>query len=271
MAADLSALIDDLEAEQVALRDVLVALPGAQWELATHAPGWSVGEQVAHLAFFDEAAARAIRDPDGFAHDARRTARREPTGEPAYLVEARLLAPGVRLAAWEEARTGLLAAARTLAAEGAKSPRLPWFGPPMSAASFLTARLMETWSHGLDVVDVVGVPRPPTDRLRHVATLGVLTRSFSYSNRGRQADPTPVYVELIGPSGDRWAFGDPRAEALVRGSAEDFCQVVTQRRHVADTALQVTGAPAEEWMELAQAFAGPPGAGRQPGQFPRQS
>jgi uncharacterized protein (TIGR03084 family) len=137
----------------------------------------------------------------------------------------------------------------------------------MSAASFLTARLMETWSHGLDVVDVVGIDRPDTDRLRHVVSLGVRTREFSYVNRGLTPDATPVFVALTAPSGATWTFGGAGAANRITGPARDFCGVVTQRRHVADTALTVIGPAAAEWMRLAQAFAGPPGAGRQPGQF----
>jgi uncharacterized protein (TIGR03084 family) len=140
----------------------------------------------------------------------------------------------------------------------------------MSATSFLTARLMETWSHGLDVVDVVGVARPDTDRLRHVVFLGVRTRDFSYINRGQAPDPRPVRVGLTAPSGAMWAYGEVDAHDRITGPARDFCRVVTQRRHVADTELVVTGSAAEEWMRLAQAFAGAPGEGRRPGQFPRR-
>jgi uncharacterized protein (TIGR03084 family) len=134
---------------------------------------------------------------------------------------------------------------------------------------FVTARLMETWSHGLDVVDVVAIPRPDTDRLRHVAFLGVRTREFSYVTRGLPPDTTPVYVELTAPSGATWTYGDAAAENRITGSAGDFCRVVTQRRHLADTNLRVTGPAAQDWMRIAQAFAGPPGEGRRPGQFPK--
>jgi len=166
---------------------------------------------------------------------------------------------------WRSASRGLIAAAESMA----PATRLPWFGPAMSPASFLTARLMETWSHGLDVVDATGAERLDTDRLRHVARLGVMTRPFSYRIRGLELPPDPVWVELIAPSGDQWTFGEPGASNRVRGTATDFCRVVTQRRHVADTGLIVEGDAAREWMLIAQAFAGPPGEGRRPGQFPR--
>jgi uncharacterized protein (TIGR03084 family) len=182
------------------------------------------------------------------------------------MARGRALAPRALAGWWQEAGAKLVDAARGVDGK----TRLPWYGPDMSALSFITARLMETWSHGLDVVDVVGIPRPDTDRLRHVVFLGLITRRFSYVNRGLPADDTPVYVELTAPSSATWKHGEPTAENRITGRARDFCRVVTQRRHVADTNLLVTGPSAEEWMRLAQAFAGPPGQGRRPGQFPRE-
>jgi len=149
--------------------------------------------------------------------------------------------------------------------------RLPWYGPDMSGVSFVTARLMETWSHGLDVVDVAGIARPDTDRLRHVAFIGVRTRPFSYINRGLAPNSEPVRVELTAPSGAIWEMGEPSTTNVIRGSATDFCRVVTQRRHISDTSLVVIGPAAEEWMGVAQAFAGPPGPGRQPGEFANEA
>lgn len=48
----------------------------------------------------------------------------------------------------------------------------------------------------------------------------------------------------------------------VSGPAEDFVLVVTQRRHLDDTALLVEGAVAASWLRVAQAFGGAPGPGR---------
>ena len=261
-------LLDDLAGEQGALGLVLARLTDAEWHLPTHAPGWLVRDQITHLAHFDEKATLAIVDAEAFRADVAATRGREgrDSHEARYMARGRALAPRALADWWREAGARLVAAARTL--EG--KTRLPWYGPDMGARSFMTARLMETWSHGLDVTDVVGVPRPDTDRLRHVVFIGVITRRFSYVNRGLPPDDTPVYVELTAPSGAVWKHGEPTAANRIIGSARDFCRVVTQRRHVADTDLEVTGASAESWMRLAQAFAGPPGEGRRPGQFPRE-
>jgi uncharacterized protein (TIGR03084 family) len=260
-------LLDDLADEQRALDLVLARVTGAQWDRPSHAPGWLVRDQVTHLAHFDEKARLAIADADAFRADvvATRGAESRDRAEARYMARGRALAPSALVEWWRRAGASLVAAARALDGKA----RLPWYGPDMSARSFVTARLMETWSHGLDVVDAVGVPRPDTDRLRHVVHLGLITRQFSFVTRGLAPDDTPVYVELTAPSGAVWTYGEPTAANRIAGSARDFCRVVTQRRHVADTDLRITGPAAQAWMRVAQAFAGPPGEGRRRGQFPR--
>ncbi len=123
---------------------------------------------------------------------------------------------------------------------------------------------METWAHGQDVADALGVTREPTARLRHVAHLGVRALPYSYTVWGREVPAAPVRVELTAPDGGLWTWGPEGAADRVTGPALDFCLLVTQRRHRADTAVAATGAVAQEWLEIAQAFAGPPGPGREP-------
>jgi len=134
----------------------------------------------------------------------------------------------------------------------------------MAARSFATARLMETWAHGQDVADALGVVRRPTARLRHVAHIGVRARPFSYAVRAMTVPTGDVRVELRGPDGEKWSWGQPDAPDAVRGDAVDFCLLVTQRRHRDDVGLTVVGPLATEWMAIAQAYAGPPGPGRAP-------
>jgi uncharacterized protein (TIGR03084 family) len=138
--------------------------------------------------------------------------------------------------------------------------RVPWFGPPMGLPMLLTARLMETWAHGEDVAEALGVSRPATARLRHVAYLGVRTRRHSYTVRGRSLPEGDVRVELDGPGGEHWTWGEEAAADRISGPVLDFCLVVARRRHPADVALKAEGPLAAEWLTLAQAFAGPPGA-----------
>jgi uncharacterized protein (TIGR03084 family) len=172
----------------------------------------------------------------------------------------RTVPPDDLLAWFDSSRAGLI---KTFVALD-PGARVPWFGPPMSAASSVTARLMETWAHGQDVADALGAVREPTDRLRHVAHIGIRALPFSYALHDRPAPQAPVRVELTGPGGDVWTWGPADAVDLVRGPALDFCLLVTQRRHRDDLALEISGPVAAEWMSIAQAFAGTPGPGRTP-------
>ncbi len=260
-ASAYAALLADLAAEHTALDEVVAPLPPSRWDEPTPAEGWSVRDAIGHLHHFDRAAALSATDPSEFARqrDELVAAYAEPGGpDRLTLGFARAARPDELLAAWREARAAMLAHFAALPADA----RLEWYGPPMSAMSFATARLMETWAHGQDVVDAVGADRPPTDRLRHIAHLGVRTRAYSYAVRGLEAPAGDVRVELAAPSGAAWEWGPPDAADSVVGPAVDLCLVVTQRRHVDDTALVVSGPLAADWMGLAQAFAGGPGPGR---------
>ncbi|MEM6107532.1 TIGR03084 family metal-binding protein [Mycobacterium sp. 050272] len=263
MPISMQALADDLAAETADLRDLLSTLPDAEWRRPTPAPRWCIGDQVSHLAFFDDAAVQTATDPDGFLAELARL-NAEGGVNPDSIAARYHDMPGEALLAWlDEARIRLLSVYTSLD----PSARVPWFGPPMSAASSLTARLMETWAHGHDIADALGVDREPTDRLRHIAHLGVRARAFSYTANGLQPSEVPVRVELTSPGGATWSWGPHDAADRVSGPALDFCQVVTQRRHRDDTELAITGCAAGEWLAIAQAFAGSPGAGRAKGQF----
>ncbi len=242
----------DLAAEHADLDAVLGILDTSGWALATDSPGWAVADQVGHLAYFDNTAALAIRDPDAFKAHASELFKGMAAGHDNTLAEARQATPTELLATWRANRAELITQAATLKDD----TRLAWYGPDMGSKSFLTARLMETWAHGSDICSAVGRTRSPTDRLRHIAQLGVITRGWSYLNRGLEINETPIRVELAAPSGAEWTWGDGDANESVVGEAEDFCRVVTQRSHVDDTDLVVSGEAAAEWMQLAQAFAG---------------
>ena len=263
----LPSLIADLGAEQQALDDVGAPLDEAAWATPTPSPGWTVGDQIGHLGYFDDTAAQAINDPDGFQASVQALLAGLRAGPTAFddltLGPVRGLPASERLDHWRTGRARLAEAAAGLADDA----RLPWYGPPMGARSFLTARHMEAWAHGQDVVDAVGGHRPATDRLRHIAQLGVITRGWSYANRRLEAPEAAVDVVLDAPSGAVWTWGPGDAAEVVRGPAEDFCLVVTQRRHADDTALELAGDAARDWMVRAQAFAGPPTDGPTPGRF----
>jgi uncharacterized protein (TIGR03084 family) len=260
MPIDMTALLADLHAESSALDAMIAPLGQAQYKLPTPAAGWCIADQVSHLAYFDEAALLAATDPDRFRSEAAELIA-HGAGSPDEVAARYRDTPGAELRAWlTRARRDLLAAFAAIE----PSRRLPWYGPDMSAASSVTARMMETWAHGQDIADTLGVTRPVTGRLRHVAHIGASTIGFSFALRGLPPPGQPIRVELTGPAGEEWTWGPAHATDVVRGPALDFCLVVTQRRNRADTALTATGPLARQWISIAQAFAGAPGPGRPP-------
>lgn len=247
--ADLAALADGLSADA--------------WRRPTAFFDWSPWDEVAHLCYFDEAGLLAIRDRAAFQNHAAELMQQMRRGESiSQLARERyagLEGPAL-LARWRQHYTEL---ADKLASLDARD-RLPWYGPDMSARSFATARLMETWAHGQDIHDLLCRRRGNAPRLRHIAHLGATTFGWTFANRGLVVpDPAPR-IELTGPGGDAWIWNPGATEHFVRGSAEDFCLVVTQRRHLADTGLH-HGGNATAWLQIAQCFAGPPAEPPPPG------
>lgn len=258
----LPAVCDDLAAESADIFAIIGALSEAQWLLDTPADGWTIRDQISHLAFFDETGTLAATDADAFAASTKALmSGADPMAGP--VERGRAMEPFAVRDWFTTVRAQMIDVFRGLSG----STRLPWYGPAMSATSFATARLMETWAHGQDIADALGVIRQPTARLRHVAHIGVRARPFSYATNGRVVPDGEIAVHLRAPDGSVWSWNEQAEANSVTGSAIDFCLMVTQRRHVADTGLVITGPLAEDWVGIAQAFAGGPGTGRSPGQF----
>jgi len=128
----------------------------------------------------------------------------------------------------------------------------------MSVRSSITARLMETWAHGQAIYDLLGIVRENEDWISNVVVIGVNTYGWTFKVRG-QTPPEPMpRLKLIAPSGEIWTFGEENSGERIEGLAEEFAQVVTQTRNIADTALTVSGPNAAAWMAKAQCFAGGP-------------
>ncbi len=249
-------MLADLRAEQ---HDLAGLVETVDLDAPTPAQGWTVRDTVAHLAGSDVEAERAAARPQDFLDGLGAVAADIEGFLTGQLLARRELTREQLTADWQGGFDQLLTALAAVP-DGTK---IPWYGPPMSPASFATARLMEYWAHGQDVADAAGAIRTPTARLRHIVHLGVRTRGFAQVNRGLEPDPTPVAVELTAPDGSAWSYGDLGAEQRVTGTALDFCLLVTQRRHRDDLRLQTHGAAADAWLDVAQAFAGPPGPGRE--------
>jgi uncharacterized protein (TIGR03084 family) len=256
--AGADAVVADLRAESDALDDLVAGLDDDGWHAATPAPGWTIAHQIAHLWWTDRVSAVAVTDEAGFG-EILKGAATNPLGFVDEAAEQLATTPPAEmLADWRTARTRL----HDALLEVVDGRKLPWFGPPMSAASMATARLMETWAHGLDVADALGVQRPATARLRSIAHIGVRTRDFAFTVHGLAAPAELFHVELNAPDGSTWSWGPEDAAQRVTGSAEDFCMLVTQRRPRAELDVTAVGDDAAHWLTIAQAFAGPPGPGR---------
>ena len=256
--AGAESIVAELRAESDQLDALVAALPEQGWRTATPAPGWTIAHQIAHLHWTDRVAVVAVTDEAGFAELLTLAAKNPGGFVDEGAEELAATPPPDLLAEWRRTRTRLHD--ELLRVESGR--KLPWFGPPMSAASMATARLMETWAHGLDVADALGVKRPASPGLKSIAHIGVRTRDFAFAVNGLPAPAEPFLVELRAPDGATWSWGPADAAQSVTGSAEDFCMLVTQRRPRAELDVTAVGPDAERWLTIAQAFAGPPGSGR---------
>ncbi len=246
----------DFRDESDALHALLEPLPDADFGRRTQFKDWSIHDVVAHLHIWNWAADLALRDGDAFRAFWKKLAAGVAQGRTLVQLTDQWLegARGQKVLdlwrAFYPEMTERFAAADPRA-------RVPWAGPDMSVRSSITARLMETWAHGQEVYDLLGVERVDTDRIRNIAHLGVHTFAWTFVNRKLEV-PAPVpHVRLEAPSGAIWEWNGEVQSDLVDGSATEFCQVVTQVRNVADTKLRVEGEVAHRWMSIAQCFAGP--------------
>lgn len=259
---DIEPVLDDLATVSAQVDDMVAPPHDVTWRRDTPAVGWTIAHQIAHLAWTDQQSLLALREPEEFSTQVRKAMTTDS------FVDAGAAAgagkePGTLLVDWRAGRAELANALRGLSA----GTKVPWFGPPMSPPSMVSARLMETWAHGQDIADALGVRFEPGPALWQIARFGVRTRDFAFAVHSLEPPSAAVHVVLTGPAGQRWTFGPHDAAEQVSGSALDFCLLVTQRRHRDDTELRAVGDHAKTWLSIAQAFAGPPGNGRKAGQF----
>lgn len=257
------AVLPDLAAEGDELDQLVSGIEPSRWQTFTPSPGWTIAHQIGHLAASDRFTALAVTDPEAFAVRLSGMAGDLNEINDAIAAGAAVLPPEDLLTEWRGARAEAIAALSSVPV----ADRVQWIVTAMSPASLASTRLMELVGHGQDIRDALGVTWVPTDRILHVARLGARTRNFAYRIRGIEPPPQDFRIELVAPSGELWEFGPPSAPQRVTGSAADFCLLITRRRHHADLDLRAVGDDAQQWLELAQAYAGPPSPGREPGQF----
>jgi len=254
----------DFRDESEALHALVRPLDAAALDRPTAFKAWSIADVIRHLHLWNCAADIALADPGAFEALSAEINAHLSTGGNLRQFEARRLAALSNTALVETWRESFVAIAGRFAGAD-PSARVKWMGPDMSVRSSITARLMETWAHGQEVYDALGVVRRNADRIRNIAVLGVNTYDWTFKVRGDTPPAPKPHLRLTAPSGAVWTWNEPSEADLVEGAAEEFCQVVTQVRNVADTRLVVRGAAARAWMDKAQCFAGPPETPPAPG------
>lgn len=257
MRVTVDAVVGDWLEETWSLEAVLAGLRCEDWQRPTPAPRWTIGHQVAHLAWTDEALALALTDPVAFAELRSQTQATGSTVVDDAADAGAVSSPEGLLRRW---RTGQRSTARLLRERGPKD-RIPWMGPTMGPVAAASARIMETFAHGQDVRDALGLPPEPSPRLRHVLHLAVSALPFSFSNRGHVPPDEPVRIEVQFYD-ETWAWGPTDASHRVTGQALDLALLTTRRRHRFDCEVEAEGDIAAAWLDIAQAYAGPPGPGR---------
>ena len=245
----------DFEEQNQDLFVLVKSLSDADFERETLFKSWTLNRLFGHLHMWNWAADQSLKGGDVFGEFATDFMAELKTGSMATY-EAKWL-KGLKGRAlletwWDYSRTLV----DNYAAADPKS-RVKWMGPDMSVRSSVTARIMETWSHGQAVFDLMGVERQDRDSIKNIAVLGINTFGWTYINRKLSVPDQRPSVHLVAPSGENWDWPNPESDNAIKGSATEFCQVVSQTRNIADTSLDVKGAVAEEWMASAQCFAGP--------------
>ncbi len=247
----------DFREESRALAAILDPLSDQDFNAKTQFKGWSINDVLGHLHMFNVAADLTLKDGDLFTAFFARIAGEMARGKSMLEAQYPFLDGLTGRALFEVWRDGAQTTADNYANADPKA-RLKWAGPDMSARSSVTARQMETWAHGQEVFDLLGVVRQEADRIRNIVHLGVNTFGWTFANQGQNVpDPAP-FIELTAPSGARWTWNEAQADNVVAGGAVAFAQVVTQVRNVDDTSLHLVGKTAKKWMQNAQCFAGPP-------------
>lgn len=252
-----------LTAEGNEINQLVSDLDSVQWMTPTPAPGWTVKHQIAHLTATFRMAGLAAADPAAFQAMAAQLSSDFDANVDAALAQYFADSPEVLLDRWH---AELEAATEALAAV-APDQVVPWLVRPLPPTILAAAGLMELFGHGQDIADALGVRRNRTDRIRHLCAFAVRTWDFGYLARRLAVPDAEFRYQLTAPSGELWTFGPAEAAQTITGPAEDLCLLVTRRRHPDDLALSATGAEARHWLTIAQAYRGPAGRGRVPGQF----
>jgi uncharacterized protein (TIGR03084 family) len=255
--ASLHQVVDDLRAEGEELFALATDMDTGFWTQHSTFKDWTVWDVFAHLHFSDQLALTSLSGGEAFKslmHEIYQTGSARSYTNQWLSVDGHSINGPDLLERWRATFAELCTCLHDADAQA----RFAWVGPDMKARMFATARQMETWAHGWEIFDLMGRQRQYSDRIKNIATIGVRTFAWTFTNRKLAVPEDAPYVRLRAPSGVTWEWHDPACEHSVQGSAVEFCQVVTQVRNIADTQLQIKGDNAAAWMAIAQCFAGAP-------------
>jgi uncharacterized protein (TIGR03084 family) len=239
-------ILSDLVAEQQFLDQSLQRIPIKVWDLVTPNKPWTVRDTIAHLADFEDLGADALQDGDRIKEWQAATDIEALRQKP--IKKGRSMRPQDVIEWWRGGRARVVEPLSHMSAED----RLPWIAGDMSARTFATFRLTETWLHGLDIYQTLGIEVEDTPRIRHVCWLGWRTLPYAFKLAGEHYEP--VRVEVIGPGYSKWVYGPEDTDQLIKGSASDWARVAVRRVDVKKTCLKVSGDHAEKAVQLAQTF-----------------
>ena len=252
-------ILSDLVAEQQALDQFLQGIHERDWKRKTPAPGWTILDTISHLAHTEISAANAIAGGRAFTDHAipndidEWTARGVRQGQGKRYQEI--------IEWWRNGRASVVDALSKMDSRD----RIPWVVTTMSAKTFATLRLMETWAHGLDIkatmADKIRTPEEGEDdpladtpRLRHIAWLAHRMLPYAFSEAGEVFPDKGIRVELMGPQYARWLYGPEDAENVIKGLASEWCRVAVQRMNAANTSLRAFGPGAETALRVVRAY-----------------
>lgn len=240
-------ILADLVAEQQGLDQSLQRAPDRDWKKRVE--GHTVQQTIAILAWEELHAARALAGD--------RSVRKEIEAFDdldAFVEAGAAKGKGKRpqevIEWWRFARADVVDALSRMKPD----ERVMWIDGKVSARTFATLRLAETWARGLAILEGLGKEIIDTPRLRHVAWLGWATLPHAFKAAGEDYDG-PVRVEVVGPAYARWVFGPENTDQVIRGQAGEWCRLVVGRIDPAKAEnLSATGDLAERALEVAGIF-----------------
>jgi uncharacterized protein (TIGR03084 family) len=239
-------ILSDLVAEQQFLDQFLQRISLKDWDRPTPAKGWTIRDQISHLADSEEFTAKVIAGTADLSRWESATNLDELRQE--AVLKGRKMRPQDVIEWWRAGRAKVIEPLSHMD----QGERVEWIGGSISAKTLATSRLMETWAHGLDIYAAMEAEVEDTPRIRHVCWLGWKTLPYAFKAAGE--DYTPVRVEVIGPGYAKWVYGPEDAENLIKGSAGDWARLVVRRRTFEQTRLKVTGEAAQVAVKVAKAY-----------------